>query len=250
MFSAYSAISPVLGQSWIKTMIITATLFPGTCVGSVFLMNFVAWGYRSSQAIPFGTMIVVLLIWGFVAFPLVIFGTMVGRHSRKDNKDVPRVSQIPRLIPEKQWYLKRWVFVVCGGILPFGSIFIELYFVFTSFWNYKFYYVYGFMLLVLAILMIVTMCVSIVSIYFLLSAEDHRWPWTAFSLSAATAMYMFLYAVYFFFNKTKMTGLLMTTLYFGYMALFSFGFGIMTGSIGYAAALIFVRGIYRNLKID
>ena len=72
-------------------------------------------------------------------------------------------------------YLKRWVFVVCGGILPFGSIFIELYFVFTSFWNYKFYYVYGFMLLVLAILMIVTMCVSIVSIYFLLSAEDHRY---------------------------------------------------------------------------
>ena len=44
-------------------------------------------------------------------------------------------------------------------------------------------------------------------------------------------MYMFLYAVYFFFNKTKMTGLLMTTLYFGYMALFSFGFGIMTGRL-------------------
>jgi hypothetical protein len=24
-----------------------------------------------------------------------------------------------------------------GGLLPFGSIFIEMYFVFTSFWNYK-----------------------------------------------------------------------------------------------------------------
>ena len=34
------------------------------------------------------------------------------------------------------------------GVLPFGSIFIEMYFIFTSFWNYKFYYVYGFMLLV------------------------------------------------------------------------------------------------------
>ncbi len=41
---------------------------------------------------------------------------------------------------------------------------------------------------------------------------------------------MFLYAVYFFFNKTKMSGILMVTLYFGYMALFSFGFGIMTGA--------------------
>ena len=24
-----------------------------------------------------------------------------------------------------------------GGLLPFGSIFIEMYFIFTSFWNYK-----------------------------------------------------------------------------------------------------------------
>ena len=42
------------------------------------------------------------------------------------------------------------------GVLPFGSIFMEMYFVFTSFWNYKFYYVYGFMLLVYIILVIVT----------------------------------------------------------------------------------------------
>jgi transmembrane 9 superfamily protein 3 len=42
------------------------------------------------------------------------------------------------------------------GVLPFGSIFMEMYFIFTSFWNYKFYYVYGFMLLVYLILIIVT----------------------------------------------------------------------------------------------
>ena len=38
------------------------------------------------------------------------------------------------------------VFMIIG-ILPFGSIFIEMYFIFTSFWAYKIYYVYGFMLL-------------------------------------------------------------------------------------------------------
>ncbi len=40
------------------------------------------------------------------------------------------------------------VIVLLGGVLPFGSIFIEMYFIFTSFWAYKIYYVYGFMLLV------------------------------------------------------------------------------------------------------
>lgn len=49
------------------------------------------------------------------------------------------------------------------------------YFIFTSFWAYKIYYVYGFMMLVLVILCIVTVCVTIVCTYFLLNAEDYRW---------------------------------------------------------------------------
>ena len=49
------------------------------------------------------------------------------------------------------------------------------YFIFTSFWAYKIYYVYGFMLLVFLILTIVTVCVTIVCTYFLLNAEDYRW---------------------------------------------------------------------------
>lgn len=49
------------------------------------------------------------------------------------------------------------------------------YFIFTSFWAYKIYYVYGFMLLVLIILSIVTACITIVCSYFMLNAEDYRW---------------------------------------------------------------------------
>jgi transmembrane 9 superfamily protein 3 len=47
------------------------------------------------------------------------------------------VKTIPRPIPEKKWYLTPSVVSMMGGLLPFGSIFIEMYFVFTSFWNYK-----------------------------------------------------------------------------------------------------------------
>ena len=67
------------------------------------------------------------------------------------------------------------VIAILGGLLPFGSIFIEMYFVFTSFWAYKVYYVYGFMLLVFIILLTVTSCVTIVTVYFFLNAEDYRW---------------------------------------------------------------------------
>lgn len=86
-----------------------------------------------------------------------------------------RVSSVPRPIPEKKWFMEPEVIVSLGGILPFGSIFIEMYFIFTSFWAYKIYYVYGFMLLVFLILAVVTICVTIVCTYFLLNAEDYRW---------------------------------------------------------------------------
>lgn len=50
------------------------------------------------------------------------------------------------------------------------------------------YYVYGFMLLVFVILMIVTVCVTIVGTYFLLNAENYHWQWTSFCAAASTAL--------------------------------------------------------------
>jgi len=107
--------------------------------------------------------------------------------------------------------------IMLTGILPFGSIFIEMYFIFASFWNYKFYYVYGFMLLVFLILTVVTLCVTIVCTYFLLNAENYRWHWTSFAAAGSTAIYVFIYAIYFYFFKTNMSGFLQTCFYFGYM---------------------------------
>jgi hypothetical protein len=40
-------------------------------------------------------------------------------------------------------YTRPTIMALFGGVLPFGSIFIEMYFIFTSFFNYKFYYVFG-----------------------------------------------------------------------------------------------------------
>lgn len=132
-----------------------------------------------------------------------------------------RINAVPRPIPEKKWFMEPGVIILLGGILPFASIFIEMYvckrffvllfkrlllfryFIFTSFWAYKIYYVYGFMLLVFLILIIVTVCVTIVCTYFLLNAEDYRWQWTSYLAAASTAAYVYVYAIYYFFFKTK-----------------------------------------------
>ncbi|XP_073313801.1 transmembrane 9 superfamily member 1-like [Primulina huaijiensis] len=238
------------GKNWIKSIILTASFFPFMCFGIGFILNTVAIFYGSLAAIPFGTMVIVFVIWAFISFPLVLLGTVIGRNWSGAPNNPCRVKTIPRPIPEKKWYLKPSVVSMMGGLLPFGSIFIEMYFVFTSFWNYKVYYVYGFMLLVFLILMIVTVCVTIVGTYFLVNAENYHWQWTSFCSAASTAVYVYLYSIYYYSMKTKMSGFFQTSFYFGYTLMFCLGLGILCGAVGYLGSSLFVRRIYRNIKCD
>ncbi|PKU31213.1 transmembrane 9 superfamily member 3 [Limosa lapponica baueri] len=185
-------------------------------------VEYLGVGERVESKKEDATEVAVCCICFFVILPLNLVGTILGRNLSGQPNFPCRVNAVPRPIPEKKWFMEPAVIVCLGGILPFGSIFIEMYFIFTSFWAYKIYYVYGFMMLVLVILCIVTVCVTIVCTYFLLNAEDYRW----------------------------MYGLFQTSFYFGYMAVFSTALGIMCGAIGYMGTSAFVRKIYTNVKID
>lgn len=237
------------GQLWIKQLLVGAFFVPAAICSVAFLVNFISIYYGSSRSIPFTVMLSVTAICLFIILPLTAVGTVLGRNISGEPNYPCRTNAVPRPIPEKKWFMEPNVIILASGILPFGSIFIEMYFIFTSFWAYKIYYVYGFMLLVFLILAVVTVCVTIVATYFLLNAEDYRWHWTSFLSGASSALYVYLYAIYYFFFKTKMYGMFQTVFYFGYMALFSLGLGIMCGTFGYIGTSAFVRKIYSN-KID
>ena len=64
---------------------------------------------------------------------------------------------------------------VVGGVLPFGAIFVELFFVLSPIWTDKYYYVYGFLLISFFILINTCAEVTIVLTYFQLCAEDYKW---------------------------------------------------------------------------
>jgi len=235
---------------WQKTMICTILLFPALVVAVTFALNCVAVGYGTISAIPISVIVKMIAIWLFVAMPLSVAGTIFGRHWSGKNDPPCRVNSIPRPIPIAPWYADPNFVVPAAGVLPFGSIFIEMYFIFTAIWSYKFYYVYGFMLLVYAILSMVTVCTTIVAVYFVLNAENYHWQWIAFTSAGSTAGYVFLYSVFYFFYKTQMSGLLQVSYYFGYMGLFCSALFLMTGTIGVWGASMFVNKIYRNVKID
>ena len=120
----------------------------------------------------------------------------------------------------------------------------------VSLWNYKVYYVYGFMLLVFLILAIVTACVTVVATYFLLNAENYHWKWTSFFSGASVGIYVGLYSIHFLLFKTKMSGFFQISFYLGYSLLACIAIGLMQGAIGHVAASVFCQHIYRQVKAD
>lgn len=244
---------------WQLVMGLTVLLLPSVTVAILFVLNTVSLLYGTINTIPFLVIFKLFLIWIFISVPLCVVGTLIGRHTTGSSgaggtlaDHFPcRVNAIPRPIPEDvPWYGKPSGLVPLAGLLSFGSIFIELYYVLTSLWNYKFYHVYGFLLGVYSILIIVVGMTSIIVVYFCLNAENYLWQWTAFLSGASTAMYVFLYGIYYFVFKTQMHGLLQTVFYFGYMLLIAVNMGLLCGTIGHAAASRFVRAIFQNVKVD
>ena len=102
-----------------------------------------------------------------------------------------------------------------GGILPFGAVFIELFFIMSSVWLQRFYYVFGFLALVIFILLLTCAEISIVLCYFQLCNEDYHWWWRSFLNSGAAGGYLLGYSAIYFHTQLDMVGFTPTLLYFG-----------------------------------
>ena len=86
----------------LRLTMLTALVFPAICTGIFLIINTVIWAHHSSMAVPFGTFIVVALLWFVVSLPLVFLGAYLG--FRQDVLALPcRTNQIPREIPPQQW---------------------------------------------------------------------------------------------------------------------------------------------------
>lgn len=237
------------GTEWKLATILTATLYPGLVCSTLFVLNFFVWGQQSSGAVPFGTMVALLLMWFGISVPLVFAGAFFGFKAKL--KDPPtRTNEIPRQVPEQAWYMLGAFNVLMGGILPFGAIFIELFFIMTSVWLQRFYYVFGFLALVLLILIITCAEISIVLCYFQLCNEDYNWWWRSFLTSGSSGAYLFAYSIMYFFTQLEIAGFVPTLMYFTYMFVMAGLFFLITGTIGFYSCYQFVWAIYGAIKVD
>uniref|UniRef100_A0A674AUH2 Transmembrane 9 superfamily member n=1 Tax=Salmo trutta TaxID=8032 RepID=A0A674AUH2_SALTR len=237
------------GEKWKTNVLLTALLCPGIVFADFFLMNLILWVEGSSAAIPFGTLVAILALWFGISVPLTFVGAYFGFKKPAIEQPV-RTNQIPRQIPEQSFFTKPVPGIVMGGILPFGCIFIQLFFILNSIWSHQMYYMFGFLFLVFIILLITCSEATILLCYFHLCAEDYHWWWRSFLTSGFTAVYLFVYAVHYFFSKLQIVGAASTILYFGYTSIMVLIFFLFTGTIGFFACFWFVNKIYSVVKVD
>ncbi|KAJ8477617.1 hypothetical protein OPV22_021344 [Ensete ventricosum] len=237
------------GTEWKKITLKTAFTFPGIVFAIFFVLNALIWGEKSSGAVPFTTMFALVLLWFGISVPLVFVGSYLG-FKKPAPEDPVKTNKIPRQIPEQAWYMNPVFSILIGGILPFGAVFIELFFILTSIWLHQFYYIFGFLFLVFLILIVTCAEITIVLCYFQLCSEDYLWWWRSYLTSGSSALYLFLYATFYFFTKLEITKLVSGLLYFGYMLIASYAFFVLTGTIGFCACFWFTRLIYSSVKVD
>ncbi|KAL0423324.1 UNVERIFIED_CONTAM: Transmembrane 9 superfamily member 2 [Sesamum radiatum] len=143
------------GTNWVKNLLLTGSLFCGPLFLAFCFLNTVAIAYHATAALPFGTIVVIFLIWALVTSPLLLLGGIAGKNSKVEFHAPCRTTKYPREIP-----------------------------------------------------------------------------------------------LYYYYARSDMSGFMQTSFFFGYMACICYGFFLMLGTVGFRAALLFVRHIYHSIKCE
>lgn len=216
------------GESWKLCFFYTPFALPGIVFATFFLLNLFVWGRGASGAVPFTTMLVVVIIWFIISVPLSVTGSWLGFKQAVIEPPV-RTNQIPRQIPPAGGYLRPLPSMALAGVLPFGAIFVELYFIMNSIWFSKVYYMFGFLFLCFGLMIITSAAVTVLMIYFLLCAENYHWQWRSFFTAGASAAYVFASCLLYWVKDVSWTSWTSGVVYLGYSALLSCLVFVLTG---------------------
>merc|ERR1712118_274539 len=114
----------------------------------------------------------------------------------------------------------------------------------TSIWMHQYYYLFGFLALMLMIVAVTCAEISIMLTYVQLTVGDYRWWWSSFFASGSSGLYVFFYSAVYYYTRLKIDAMVSTILYFGYMGILSCIFSLFTGACGFVSTFCFMRVIY------
>ncbi|CCE87167.1 Piso0_005710 [Millerozyma farinosa CBS 7064] len=236
------------GENWKLNLVLTPTVVPSVLFAIFIFLNFFLIYVESSGAIPIGTMFAIIALWFLVSLPLSVIGSILA--AKRPLLSIPvRTNQIPRQIPSQPWYLRAFPAMIISGIFPFGSIAVEMYFIYSSLWFNRIFYMFGFLFFCFVLMILTTGLISVLMIYYTLCSENYKWQWKSYFIGGGCAIYIFLHSL-LLAGSYKLTGVTSIVLYVGYSVVASLLVFVNCGTIGFITSFFFVRKIYSQIKID
>jgi len=230
------------GRYWVVNMLISLLTVP-LLVGAVVLT------LQTYSPIPPLLSEVEGKIFLFLGVPLHIGGNFIGRKYLSNPNYPCKVSTMqPPSRFHKRWFQHHLVIILLSG---YPHIKVQQWFIDALLYNvvqYRHFCIYGFGLAVFLLILCTCACSGILVTYYLITLEDHRWPWVSFLSAGSPAFYLLLYVADFYSSKSMMSGWLPWSIYFGYVGLGCIGLFLLFGSMGHFAANCFLRYVYTNLK--
>ncbi|CAH1412499.1 unnamed protein product [Lactuca virosa] len=81
-YTASSFYHQLEGSNWVRNLLLTGCLFCGPLFLTFCFLNTVAIAYTATAALPFGTIVVIVLIWSLVTSPLLVLGGIAGKNNK------------------------------------------------------------------------------------------------------------------------------------------------------------------------
>lgn len=134
--------------------------------------------YGATAALPFGTVVVIILIYTLLNIPFLMFGGVLGnRFGLSEFQPPSAIKRNPREIPTQNWYRRKLYQMFLGGLVPFSAVALEWHQLYASLWGFKIHTSPGIMLFTFIVLILLSASVGIILTYIQLSGEDHEWWW-------------------------------------------------------------------------
>ncbi|XP_054815803.1 transmembrane 9 superfamily member 5 isoform X2 [Prosopis cineraria] len=234
-------------NGWEKSVFLSGILYTGPVFVTASILNIIALSYGATNALPFGAIVVILISFIFLVIPLLALGGVIGYRFRSEFKVPYTTKRHPREIQWRAWYRRTPCQMFIGGLIPFCAVVLQLHQLYASMWGYKIYTLPGMLFVTFITVIVITALVSIGLTYIQISVEDHGWWWRSVLCGGSTAIFMFLYSIYFCM-RSSMSGLMQLSFFIGYNACMCYAFFLILGVISFRASLLFVCHIDHAVK--
>lgn len=235
-------------RAWKNVFLCCATL-PGVMCASYLFIWVINVAHGATTAVPFSTVMLLILLVLMVCVPLMILGASFAYH-REPMANPVSVGRLAREIPKQMWFNEPGLLYTFWPLFPLCIVLMEFYYIMQDLWTGQTYYAFGFVTLVAIVWMLVCSLTTIINLYYILCSENHQWWWSAFIVPGGMGVHLFLFTVYFFFTQLEISTPASAICYFIYMGLMSYIYGLAAGAIGLSSGILFVRIIYASIKID